>query len=93
MANYSGVPYEELRSVIISPLAEVVRAADLLVKFLSQLGIAATTLAAEEGARFIPIFGIPVAMGLSFGFTYRSLNMILDLLAEDAERVFQKVIA
>uniref|UniRef100_A0A3Q3EI81 IRG-type G domain-containing protein n=1 Tax=Labrus bergylta TaxID=56723 RepID=A0A3Q3EI81_9LABR len=91
MANYSGVPYEELMEVIKSTLIAVKVTPELLMRLLVQFGSLAALLAAEEGTRFIPIIGIPVSMGLSFAFTYSSLNMILDMLADDAEKVFTRV--
>ncbi|XP_065803828.1 interferon-inducible GTPase 5-like [Labrus bergylta] len=91
MANYSGVPYEELKEVIMSPLIATELTSQLLLRLLVQFGSLAALLAAEEGFRFIPILGIPVSMGLSFTFTYSSLNMILDMLADDAEKVFTRV--
>nr|XP_020515902.1 interferon-inducible GTPase 5-like [Labrus bergylta] len=91
MANYSGVPYEELKKVIKSTLIATGVTSELLVTLLSQFSTLGLLRAAEEGCKFIPILGIPVSMGLSFTFTYSSLNMILDILAEDAERVFTRV--
>uniref|UniRef100_A0A3Q3FIB8 IRG-type G domain-containing protein n=1 Tax=Labrus bergylta TaxID=56723 RepID=A0A3Q3FIB8_9LABR len=91
MANYSGVPYEELMEVIKSTLIAVKVTPELLLRLLVQFSSLAVLLAAEEGTRFIPIVGIPISMGLSFTFTYRSLNMILDMLADDAEKVFARV--
>uniref|UniRef100_A0A3Q3F332 IRG-type G domain-containing protein n=1 Tax=Labrus bergylta TaxID=56723 RepID=A0A3Q3F332_9LABR len=75
MANYSSVPHEELKKVIMSPL--------IAVKVTPEL--------AEEGTRLIPLLGIPAAACLSFTFTYRSLNMILNMIDDDAERVFTRV--
>ncbi|XP_065822744.1 interferon-inducible GTPase 5-like [Labrus bergylta] len=66
MAKYSGVSYEELSKVLKSPLATVNQTPELLLKWLSQLGSLVALMAAEEGSRFIPIIGIPAAMGLSF---------------------------
>ncbi|XP_029138012.2 interferon-inducible GTPase 5-like [Labrus bergylta] len=91
MANYSGVPYEELKKVIKSTLIAVKVTPELLMRLLAQFSSLAVLLAAEEGTRFIPLLGIPAAVGLSFTFTYRSLNMILDMLADDAEKVFTRV--
>uniref|UniRef100_A0A3Q3GAX8 IRG-type G domain-containing protein n=1 Tax=Labrus bergylta TaxID=56723 RepID=A0A3Q3GAX8_9LABR len=91
MANYSGVPYEELKKVIMSTLIAVKVTPELLLRLLVQFSSLTALLAAEEGTRFIPIIGIPVSMGLSFAFTYSSLNMILDTLADDAEKVFTRV--
>ncbi|XP_065822708.1 interferon-inducible GTPase 5-like [Labrus bergylta] len=91
MANYSGVPYEELKEVIMSPLIATELTSQLLLRLLVQFGSLAALLAAEEGFRFIPILGIPAAACLSFAFTYSSLNMILDMIADDAEKVFTRV--
>uniref|UniRef100_A0A3Q3EHL6 IRG-type G domain-containing protein n=1 Tax=Labrus bergylta TaxID=56723 RepID=A0A3Q3EHL6_9LABR len=91
MANYSGVPYEELKKVIKSTLIAVKVTPELVMRLLAQFSSLALLLAAEEGSRFIPLLGIPAAVGLSFTFTYRSLNMILDMLADDAEKVFTRV--
>nr|XP_020513632.1 interferon-inducible GTPase 5-like [Labrus bergylta]XP_029138012.1 interferon-inducible GTPase 5-like [Labrus bergylta] len=91
MANYSGVPYEELKKVIKSTLIAVKVTPELVMRLLAQFSSLAVLLAAEEGFRLIPLLGIPAAVGLSFTFTYRSLNMILDMLADDAEKVFTRV--
>uniref|UniRef100_A0A3Q3M7A1 IRG-type G domain-containing protein n=1 Tax=Labrus bergylta TaxID=56723 RepID=A0A3Q3M7A1_9LABR len=90
MANYSGVPYEELKEVIKSPLIATELTPELLLRLLVQFSSLAALLAAEEGATVVPILGIPAAACLSFTFTYRSLNMILDMIADDAEKVFTR---
>ncbi|XP_028254138.1 interferon-inducible GTPase 5-like [Parambassis ranga] len=92
LAASSDVPYDDLRSVIKSPLAAEKITCELILKALTALAGTAVLMAAEEGSRFIPIFGIPVAMGLSFTTTYRALNHFLDVLAEDAQRVFIKAL-
>ncbi|XP_030278608.1 interferon-inducible GTPase 5-like isoform X1 [Sparus aurata] len=92
LAEITGVPFDDLMTVIISPLAARKITADLIIKVLSQCASTAALLAAEEGARFIPIIGIPVAMGLSFTATYSTLNFILTKLADDAQRVFEKAL-
>ncbi|XP_034531804.1 interferon-inducible GTPase 5-like isoform X2 [Notolabrus celidotus] len=92
MSNYTGVPYEELRNVIVSPLAAEKITPDLVMKILIQTASIAALMAAEEASRFIPILGILASMALSFTATYKALNIFLDKLAEDAQRVLQKAL-
>ncbi|XP_053191173.1 interferon-inducible GTPase 5-like [Scomber japonicus] len=91
LAQTTGVPLDDLRAGI-SPLAAQKLTSDLILKLLSQCATNVALMAAEEGSRLIPIFGIPVAMGLSFLSTYKALNYFLDMLAEDAQRVFQRAL-
>uniref|UniRef100_A0A3B4HAZ4 IRG-type G domain-containing protein n=1 Tax=Pundamilia nyererei TaxID=303518 RepID=A0A3B4HAZ4_9CICH len=86
----TGVPYADLRAVITSPLAAAEITTELLLKVMTQVGCTASLMAAEEVSRFIPFIGIPIAMGLSFTTTYKILNVILNQLADDAQRVFEK---
>ncbi|XP_063353852.1 interferon-inducible GTPase 5-like [Pelmatolapia mariae] len=92
LSDRTGVPYADLCAVIISQLAAAEITTELLLKVLTQVEHTATLIAAEEASRFIPIVGIPVAMGLSFITTYKVLNVILSELAEDAEKVFEKAL-
>ncbi|XP_033985798.1 T-cell-specific guanine nucleotide triphosphate-binding protein 2-like [Trematomus bernacchii] len=48
--------------------------------------------AAEEVSRFIPFFGFVAAAAISYACTYRALTTILNMLAEDAQRVFRKAL-
>ncbi|KAM6969525.1 interferon-inducible GTPase 5-like isoform 1-T2 [Tautogolabrus adspersus] len=91
ITKYKSVAYEELRKVLKSPLQSIEVTPDLLLKWLTQSSFTAALLAAEEGARFIPLLGMPVSMGLSFACTYKVLYTILDIIADDAERVFNRV--
>ncbi|XP_024655593.2 interferon-inducible GTPase 5-like [Maylandia zebra] len=88
----TGVPYADLRSVIISPLAAAEITTGFLLKVIVQLGSVAALIAAVEVSRWIPIIGIPIAMGLSLTTTYKILNLILEELAEDAQRVFERAL-
>ncbi|XP_008300425.1 interferon-inducible GTPase 5-like isoform X3 [Stegastes partitus] len=92
LADRTGVPYENLVAVIKSPLALEKVTVDLLLKVISQMTVVGILMAAEEGSRFIPLFGIPIAMGLSFTATYKILSFFLNSLAEDAQRVFEKAL-
>ncbi|XP_062295786.1 interferon-inducible GTPase 5-like [Scomber scombrus] len=92
LAQTTGVPLDELRAVMISPLATKKLTPDLVMKLLSECITTASLMAAEEVSRFIPIFGIPAAMCVSFASTYKILNTFLDMLAIDAQRVFTKAL-
>ncbi|XP_005755989.1 interferon-inducible GTPase 5-like, partial [Pundamilia nyererei] len=91
LSDRTDVPYADLRAVIISPLAAVEITAGLLIKVLTQVGRTATLIVAEEASRFVPIVGIPLAMGFSFGTTYTILKSILNQLADDAQKVFERI--
>ncbi|XP_063353854.1 interferon-inducible GTPase 5-like [Pelmatolapia mariae] len=88
----SGVPYTELLEVLKSPLAAVKITKVFLLKLLTQLTSTAALMALEEGSRWIPLIGIPLAAGLSFTTTYRALNYFLTELADDAQRVFKRAV-
>ncbi|XP_035767924.1 interferon-inducible GTPase 5-like [Neolamprologus brichardi] len=83
LSNRTGVPYADLCAVIISPLAAVEITTELLLRVIAQ---------AEEASRFTPLTGIPVAMSLSSTTTSKVLNVILNQLADDAHRVFEKAL-
>ncbi|XP_068608345.1 interferon-inducible GTPase 5-like [Brachionichthys hirsutus] len=88
----SGVPLADLKSVITSPLASNKITPDLISNLLLKCASTAALLAAEEGFRFIPIIGSLVAAPLSYKVTQNALQTFLDMLAEDAQRVFKKVL-
>lgn len=93
LSDRTGVPYADLHAVIISQLAAVkIITTELVQKVIVQLGLTVAAIVAEEVFRFIPIIGIPVAMGLSYKTTSDILNLILDQLADDAQRVFDKAL-
>ncbi|XP_020497241.1 interferon-inducible GTPase 5-like [Labrus bergylta] len=90
LANRAGVPLKELKEATISPLTATQVTPPIVMKVFAQSSNQITLKAVEEGTRFIPVFGIPTAMALSYITTYRGLNTFLDMLAEDAHRVFKK---
>ncbi|XP_030279957.1 interferon-inducible GTPase 5-like [Sparus aurata] len=92
LAINTGVLFTDLMAVITSPLATIEITVERIFKVFSHCASSAALMAAEEGARFIPLIGIPAAMGLSFTTTYRMLNFILDKLADDAQKVFKKAL-
>uniref|UniRef100_A0A8C9ZA83 IRG-type G domain-containing protein n=1 Tax=Sander lucioperca TaxID=283035 RepID=A0A8C9ZA83_SANLU len=66
LAQTAGLPLDELRAVMTSPLAGKEINKDLIIKVLSSSVVDLSLTAAEEGFRFIPLFGIPAAMGPLF---------------------------
>ncbi|XP_070776335.1 interferon-inducible GTPase 5-like [Enoplosus armatus] len=92
LAHSASVPLDDLIAVMTSPLAGKEISKELIVKLLALSAGEVTLMAAEEGSRFIPLFGIPIAMSFSFLSTYRVLNTFLDMLAEDAQRVFKRAL-
>lgn len=92
LARRTGVPYVDLCAVIQSPLAASEISADLLLMVLSQLACTAAFMTVEEGARWIPAFGIVASMTLSFTVSYRALSYFLKTLSEDAQRVFKRAL-
>ncbi|XP_071774664.1 interferon-inducible GTPase 5-like [Centroberyx gerrardi] len=92
LADSTHVPLSDLNAVMTSPLAANVINEELLIKVISMSATAAALVAAEEGLRFIPIFGIPLAMAASFISTYNILSNCLNMLAEDAQKVLMKAL-
>ncbi|XP_068582216.1 interferon-inducible GTPase 5-like [Cebidichthys violaceus] len=92
LARSTGVPLNDLKAVMTSPFAGNEINKDLIIKLLSSSMVAVALAAAEEGSRFIPLFGIPAAIGFSFVSTYSALNSFLTMMAEDAQNVFTKAL-
>ncbi|XP_071327505.1 interferon-inducible GTPase 5-like [Trachinotus anak] len=92
LALSAGVPLADLRAVMTSPLAAAEITKELVINVVSLSTSTVALMKAEEGSRFIPIIGIPAAMTLSFTATYSVLNMSLNMLAEDAQKVFTRAL-
>ncbi|KAF3701518.1 Interferon-inducible GTPase 5 [Channa argus] len=92
LADSANVSFNDLRAVMKSPLSATKITTELIVKVLSLSVSEAALIAAEEGSRMIPVFGIPVAMTFSFLSTYRALSTFLNMLADDAQSVFTRAL-
>ncbi|XP_049452872.1 interferon-inducible GTPase 5-like [Epinephelus fuscoguttatus] len=92
LARSAHVPVDDLRSVMASQLGLKEINKELIIKMLCLSVSDAALMAAEEGFRFVPLFGIPAAASLSFIFTYKALHTFLNMLAEDAQKVFTKAL-
>ncbi len=88
----TGVPVEEFMAVITSPLAVAEITVPLITKVLFQSAAMTALVAAEEGSRFIPILGSLVAAGASFFTTRAALNAALNMVADDARKVFKRAL-
>ncbi|KAM6911763.1 interferon-inducible GTPase 5-like [Lycodopsis pacificus] len=88
LARSAEVPLNDLKAAMKSPLAVNEISKDLIIKLLtSSVGDAALTKV-EAFFIGIPIFGIPAAITA----TNKALNAFLSMLAEDAQRVFEKAL-
>ncbi|XP_029925700.1 interferon-inducible GTPase 5-like [Myripristis murdjan] len=92
LADSTNKPLSELQAVMTSPFAVPKVTTEVIIKVLTATGAQAALLLAEEGSRFIPILGIPLAAGFSFAATYSSLKTCLDMVAEDAQNVLIKAL-
>ncbi|KAI4792308.1 hypothetical protein KUCAC02_033457 [Chaenocephalus aceratus] len=92
LADSTRVPLEDLMAEMKSALALKDISYEVILTILRVSWFEVVLMAAEEGSRFIPLFGIPVAAALSFAYTYKALSTFLDMLAEDAQRVFIKAL-
>ncbi|XP_023250531.1 interferon-inducible GTPase 5-like [Seriola lalandi dorsalis] len=92
LAHTTGVPLADLKAVMTSPLAAGEITKELVMNTLLLSSSTAALMEVEEGSRFIPIIGIPIAMGLSFTTTYLALSSSLNMLAEDAQKVFTRAL-
>uniref|UniRef100_A0A672JTH9 IRG-type G domain-containing protein n=2 Tax=Salarias fasciatus TaxID=181472 RepID=A0A672JTH9_SALFA len=93
LSDSSGVPYSDFLSVMTSKLGGTTITPELIKKLLSQLALEGTLTVAEEISRFFVFIGTPVSMILSGVSTCRILNFLLDLVADDAQRMFEKAVA
>ncbi|XP_059209118.1 interferon-inducible GTPase 5-like [Centropristis striata] len=91
LACRTKVPLEDLRAVMTSPLSAKKQNIDLIVKVCFSVTDLAIMIA-KERFRFFSFIGIPIASTLSSAFTYRALSSSLDMLAEDAQKVFEKAL-
>uniref|UniRef100_A0A8C6TQZ0 IRG-type G domain-containing protein n=1 Tax=Neogobius melanostomus TaxID=47308 RepID=A0A8C6TQZ0_9GOBI len=91
LSDVSGVSLEDLREELKSPLAGVKITPALVQSVLARSSTYITSMKVVEVAKFVPIIGTVVAMGVSRSTTYKALKYILNSLAEDAQQVFKKL--
>ncbi|XP_056915176.1 interferon-inducible GTPase 5-like isoform X1 [Takifugu flavidus] len=87
----TGVPLVDL-TIISSPLTLDNINTDLVLNLMSQSSAISSLTETRESYSFIPLFGILVARKLSYEITERALHNFLDMLTEDAQDVYNRVI-
>ncbi|TWW71573.1 Interferon-inducible GTPase 5 [Takifugu flavidus] len=92
LADSTGVPLEDLTSVVRSPLSLNTTDKAFILKLLLPSAAVAGSMVAEEGLKFIPLFGTLVASTLSYKVTEKALLDFLHMLAEDAQNVFERAL-
>ncbi|XP_040915907.1 interferon-inducible GTPase 5-like [Toxotes jaculatrix] len=92
LARSARLTLADLRAEMTSPLAATEITKELITSILHSFTSLKSLMKAEEGSRYIPLFGIPAAMTCSFIFSYNALNTFLNMLADDAQRVFTRAL-
>ncbi|XP_071393684.1 interferon-inducible GTPase 5-like [Centroberyx affinis] len=92
LADSAHMPMNDIKEVMTSPLAGNIISKELIIKILTMSVTAVALMVVEEGLRFIPAVGIPVAMTASFISTYNLLSTCLKMVAEDAQKVLKKAL-
>uniref|UniRef100_A0A3B4BG90 IRG-type G domain-containing protein n=1 Tax=Periophthalmus magnuspinnatus TaxID=409849 RepID=A0A3B4BG90_9GOBI len=92
LSDLSGVPLEELKRGLKSPLAGEKITNELMIKVLTTCAVYIGLMALEEGFKMVPILGSVVGVTLSLATTYKVLKYILDSLIEDAQTVFNRAL-
>ncbi|KAL4657683.1 interferon-inducible GTPase 5-like [Arapaima gigas] len=86
----TGVPLEELKSGLKSPLNKEINA-DVVIKLLTKAA-GASMMFVEYLLSNVPVVGSMAAGGISYGTTYYMLKNCLDELADDSQRVLLKAV-
>ncbi|XP_048882165.1 interferon-inducible GTPase 5-like [Brienomyrus brachyistius] len=90
LSDRTEVPFEELKSVLNSPLNKEI-SADVVIKLLTKAAGGGLMLL-EYLVSNIPFFGSVAAGGISFGTTYSMLNSCLNELANDSQNVLMRAL-
>ena len=92
-SSSTNTPLDELRAMLncICSGKEVTK--ELVILMLKSATVLLIGLAAEEGSRWIPFIGIPIAAALSFTTIYMFLSSNLNELSVDAENIVTKALA
>uniref|UniRef100_A0A3B3S8L9 Interferon-inducible GTPase 5-like n=1 Tax=Paramormyrops kingsleyae TaxID=1676925 RepID=A0A3B3S8L9_9TELE len=90
LSDRTDVPFEELKSVLKSPLNKEI-SADVVIKLLTKAA-GGGLMVVEYLVSNIPVFGSMLAGGISFGTTYSMLNSCLNELAQDSHNVLMRAV-
>uniref|UniRef100_A0A8C4ZKB7 IRG-type G domain-containing protein n=1 Tax=Gadus morhua TaxID=8049 RepID=A0A8C4ZKB7_GADMO len=92
-SSATNTPLDELRAMLNCICCGKDVTKELVLLMLKSATVALIGLAAEEGSRFIPFIGIPIAAALSFTTIYMFLSSNLNELSVDAENIVTKALA
>ncbi|XP_030575368.1 interferon-inducible GTPase 5-like, partial [Archocentrus centrarchus] len=92
LADRTGMTLTDLKAVIKSPLTDNERVKALFTDILSLSARAASGAVDGEELNFFSALGILGTTALSCWSTYNSINRLLDMFADDAHRVFTKML-
>ncbi|XP_023660964.1 interferon-inducible GTPase 5-like [Paramormyrops kingsleyae] len=90
LSDRTDVPFEELKSVLKSPLNKEI-SADVVIKLLTKAA-GGGLMVVEYLVSNIPVFGSMLAGGISFGTTYSMLSSCLNELAQDSHNVLMRAV-
>ncbi|XP_059915030.1 interferon-inducible GTPase 5-like [Gadus macrocephalus] len=92
-SSATNTPLDELRAMLNCICSGKDVTKELVLLMLKSTTVALIGLAVEEGSRWIPFIGIPIAAALSFTTIYTFLSSILNKLSVDAENIVTKALA
>uniref|UniRef100_A0A8C5AQP9 Interferon-inducible GTPase 5-like n=1 Tax=Gadus morhua TaxID=8049 RepID=A0A8C5AQP9_GADMO len=92
-SSSTNTPLDELRAMLNCICCGKDVTKELVLLMLKSATVLLIGLAAEEGSRWIPFIGIPIAAALSFTTIYKFLRSNLNELSVDAENILTKVLA
>ncbi|CAL8368526.1 unnamed protein product [Boreogadus saida] len=92
-SSATNTPLDELRAMLNCNCSGKVVTKEFVILMLKSASVALIGLAAEEGSRWIPFIGIPIAAALSFTTIYTFLRHNLNELSVDAENIVTKALA
>ena len=91
-SSATNTPLDELRAMLNCICSGKDVTKEFVLLMLKSTTVALIGLAAEEGSRWIPFIGIPIAAALSFTTIYTFLSSILNKLSVDAENIVTKAL-
>lgn len=92
LADRIGLPLSDLKAVMKTPLTDVERVKALFTDILSLSARTASVAIEDEKFNFFSAIGLIGSVALSCWSTYNSINRLLDMFADDAQRVFTKML-
>ncbi|XP_056149062.1 interferon-inducible GTPase 5-like isoform X2 [Lampris incognitus] len=92
LARSTKTPLNDLHAVMRSPFVLKEINKEMILKELTMSVSGFTLVLVKEVTRFMTLFGIPAASGISFHQTYSFLDNCLEVFAKDAQNVLMKAL-